>query len=814
MAAEIDLPSSRLWELLQRCDLFKSINEGERTGFLHAYENERRMYVRTFRNGELVCRKGDYELALCILLSGAVEFHDDIPGQGRRAVGTRTSGEFYGELGAIGGVPRATDVVAVRDSQIFYVPDYALKFIARNEHARRILEDCYRDRMVRVLAQELDLFKNVPKAFIDELIPRCEIVRYATGGVELIRQGTVGDSLFIIRDGWVQIRATDSGVERVLSYEGPGEYIGEMALFEGGLRQASAFTAGKCELVKVLYADFRNLVQQYPQVEQTVRATIQRRHDEKARVTPELAERLTRWGELGMIQNEALLVMDLDLCVKCDNCVKACESLHGESRLIRTGIQLDKYLVPSACRHCDDPKCMTSCPTGAIKRRPEGEIYFEYDQCIGCGNCRIACPYDNIAMIESHKFDAAQVRKARTLNSRNFFRPFPVTPDSDLEPGLRWRLFGGEKTATPEPPAPAAVGKSGHVPPAFPIKCDLCDGLPLMGCVHNCPTGAAIRIEPRSLFEKTGAVSHLARVSKAKIAPERKPAKATQLAAIGSALVILLGALSGPLARHWSPYWTGAIALGMFVLAGAYSLRKRSLWFSVRWLAFVYRVAAKAGFAEAGKRLQSRLRRFDELDTWRSVHIVIGVTALLPLWWHICSAAARPNPLEWLLIIAVALLILSGFAGVVIQDFLPRLLAAQTDHEVRVEDVDSEIKSVRFQAKEGSVGHGDEIAKAYTKQIEPILYRPQPRWRLWLATLSGADRGRQACAEARKRLGSFGAQNDAYQQLLELAARKVQLEQNRSDLQFNTGWLPYHIGVAVLIAALLVFHVVAALLFG
>ena len=115
--------------------------------------------------------------------------------------------------------------------------------------------------------------------------------------------------------------------------------------------------------------------------------------------------------------------MDLDLCIKCDECVKACESLHGESRLIRNGIQLGKYLVPSACRHCDDPKCMNSCPTGAIKRRPEGEIYFQYDMCIGCGNCAIACPYDNIAMIDTPTFDKAQARKAHAMNDANFFRP-------------------------------------------------------------------------------------------------------------------------------------------------------------------------------------------------------------------------------------------------------------------------------------------------------------------------------------------------------------------------------------------------------
>jgi ferredoxin len=60
------------------------------------------------------------------------------------------------------------------------------------------------------------------------------------------------------------------------------------------------------------------------------------------------------------------------------------------------------------------------------------------------------------------------------------------------------------------------VGESEHMPAAFPIKCDLCDGLPFMGCVHNCPTGAAMRIDPAKLFAETGAISAGSRVRKAR----------------------------------------------------------------------------------------------------------------------------------------------------------------------------------------------------------------------------------------------------------------------------------------------------------
>jgi Fe-S-cluster-containing hydrogenase component 2 len=375
----------------------------------------------------------------------------------------------------------------------------------------------YKERAVRNMTERIELFEGAPRSFIDQLIPHCDILRYELRGVLLLKQGEVGDALYIVRDGFVQVVSDrDDGTKRVISYLRTGEYFGEMALIDSAPRSANVLTAGKCELIKIPKEDFLQLCREHPQVEQRVRDLIARRHAEELLITPEISDLLEKSGQLGVLQADALLVMDMDLCIKCDNCVKACESLHGESRLIRNGIQIGKYLVPSACRHCDDPKCMNSCPTGAIKRRSEGEIYFQYDMCIGCGNCAIACPYDNIAMIETGKFDKAQGKKARTMGDRNFYRPYPVASHDDLEGGLWQKLFGSKPAPQPKPASGEPPAEKPHIPVAFPIKCDLCDGLPFMGCVHNCPTGAAIRIDPATLFAETGALSAGSRVRKAR----------------------------------------------------------------------------------------------------------------------------------------------------------------------------------------------------------------------------------------------------------------------------------------------------------
>jgi CRP-like cAMP-binding protein/Fe-S-cluster-containing hydrogenase component 2 len=508
------LPPWILWQRLHPFAIFRTFTDEQRNAFLAAYEREPGLVVRTFDEAEIICHKGAYELDLCFVLSGGVNLVDELEGLGRTVLFTLDQGNFYGELGAIGGLPRTVDVVARGRTEIFYVPRYALKYIEINQEARALIAVRYRDLAVKATAIDLELFRGVPPDFVNQLAPKCEVLRYELRGIPLVTQGDPGDALYIVRDGFVQIvRQNDDGTHRVLAYLRAGEYFGEMALFETGVRWATVLTAGKCELIKIKRDDFYELCREYPQILEQVRKVIDQRHEQEKRITPELSAELERSGQLGVIQADALLVMDLDLCINCDQCVQACESLHGKSRLIRNGIQIGKYLIPSACRHCDDPKCMNSCPTGSIKRRPEGEIYFDYDMCIGCGNCAIACPYDNIAMIDTPTFDQAQARKSRVMNDPNFFRPYPIA-EHDTDSSW-WRRLFGSRSAVPEPIRSPAV-REDHTPAVFPIKCDLCDGLPFMGCVHNCPTGAAIRLDPAKLFEQTGAISEGSRVRKAR----------------------------------------------------------------------------------------------------------------------------------------------------------------------------------------------------------------------------------------------------------------------------------------------------------
>lgn len=108
------------------------------------------------------------------------------------------------------------------------------------------------------------------------------------------------------------------------------------------------------------------------------------------------------------------MVINLDKCIGCGNCVVACASennvpvMHDESDKTRSVSWIQLYLVtngkkfpdtelvyiPRPCMQCDNPSCVTVCPATATRKDPNtGTISQIYTRCIGCRYCMAACPY-------------------------------------------------------------------------------------------------------------------------------------------------------------------------------------------------------------------------------------------------------------------------------------------------------------------------------------------------------------------------------------------------------------------------------------
>lgn len=102
---------------------------------------------------------------------------------------------------------------------------------------------------------------------------------------------------------------------------------------------------------------------------------------------------MTKWG----------MVIDLEKCTGCQACTAACqmENTRMPGEVWQDVIFYTEGTYPSAtlswlprpCMHCEEPSCMHVCPTKATYKTGDGLVLVDWNRCIGCKYCMIACPY-------------------------------------------------------------------------------------------------------------------------------------------------------------------------------------------------------------------------------------------------------------------------------------------------------------------------------------------------------------------------------------------------------------------------------------
>lgn len=420
--------------------------------------------VRTPAPGEIVFRRNDYTDSFYSIVEGQVEIEVD-PDDPRRTVALG-AGEFFGEMSLISGRRRSATVKAGADCVLIETPRRSMnKLIGSIAEVKRVVDQVFLRRAIQA-----QIAPGVPAELLKDVVASARIERYAAGEI-LFRQGDAGDCLHLVRRGSVMISRVIEGREVVLAYVPAGQYVGEMALLSDVRRTATVKAAVATETIRLESEPFKALLDQRPELRKDVARIYKERLTANARAQQQQQE----GGVIGFLLSQGVgeatdvLLIDESLCVRCDQCEKACADTHGNvSRLNReAGPTFNHLHVPTSCRHCEHPHCMKDCPPDAIRRSPGGEVYIT-DSCIGCGNCERNCPYGVIQM-------------------------GVMTPE---RPSLwRWLLLGlGSEPGLFEPEHHGDAAKKA-------AKCDMCkdlDGGP--ACVRACPTGAAIRASPEEFI--------------------------------------------------------------------------------------------------------------------------------------------------------------------------------------------------------------------------------------------------------------------------------------------------------------------------
>ena len=94
------------------------------------------------------------------------------------------------------------------------------------------------------------------------------------------------------------------------------------------------------------------------------------------------------------------MVIDLDRCIGCEYCLRACSATNDvETSRPWNIVMRDEttsgraFFFSRPCLHCQHAPCVEVCPVKATFVRDDGLVVMDYDRCIGCRYCEVACPY-------------------------------------------------------------------------------------------------------------------------------------------------------------------------------------------------------------------------------------------------------------------------------------------------------------------------------------------------------------------------------------------------------------------------------------
>lgn len=397
-----------------------------------------------------------------------------------RLASTLGPGEVFGEMSCLNLAPRSATVVAETDCEMIEILRNVYEALQRSKTFKERMDAKYKSRALDNHLRNFPPFAALPDTAIEELKKSAELVSFEAGAV-IFKEGDPPDGMYVVRLGQVKVSKKFPGGERQLAYLSRGDFFGETGLLRGLPRNATCAAVdhpvidsgrkrrpARVEVVKIKAEDFERVIRPHQQVLNLLEEAATRRSLGQVRASLHILPTVPskRVDDLGLLQGQNLMLIDLEKCTRCDQCAQACSEAHddGISRLIREGPRYDKYLVPSSCRMCMDPVCMIGCPVGSIRRTEDLNIFIE-DWCVGCGVCAKQCPYNSIQL---HPLEAL-----------------------------------GEHVAAHA----KRVAETGEVVEVTEraIVCDQCTSLPTgPACVYACPHDAAMRVNAREFLHAAG----------------------------------------------------------------------------------------------------------------------------------------------------------------------------------------------------------------------------------------------------------------------------------------------------------------------
>jgi Fe-S-cluster-containing dehydrogenase component/CRP-like cAMP-binding protein len=341
-------------------------------------------------------------------------------------------GQLFGEQAALGRTPRQSTVFAEEETEVVEIRWQGLRDLMRRDTGiQEHVDQVFRERALQSFLLSTPLFQHLNKDELKLLVEKAEFdvfgqFDWAGSYKQLVKKGADTDlahepliaeegsypnGVVIVRSGLARLSQRVERAHRTVAYLTPGQVYAFDEMREGWRNSEpsplkySLRAIGIATVVVIPTPIVESLLLEASERGAnsirtgSVNSPPGRPVADLERVNPDFVEFLV---QKRYVNGTATMLIDLDRCTRCDDCVRACADTHdGNPRFVRQGPVQNNVMVANACMHCEDPVCMIECPTGAIHRNvADGEVVINDHTCIGCGACANHCPYDAIRMVE------------------------------------------------------------------------------------------------------------------------------------------------------------------------------------------------------------------------------------------------------------------------------------------------------------------------------------------------------------------------------------------------------------------------------